>query len=133
MPSYLNGIIEIAESELKRMIKTVFSFADVFMKKVFRSMATIARRMTGMGGFFPALILILHDMTIDARSGIITEVGVAVGIKKGEESCPQKGGEHSRNDDKNNVKMFHSLRLAQTLRFKKNFCDKRLSTPHRLP
>jgi hypothetical protein len=73
----------IRECESEGMAETVLGFHQVFLHQRMGSVATVARN-KAMARNDPGIIIIAHDMTINARQGIVGKVGVTARVQKGE-------------------------------------------------
>src|SRR5438105_4306400 len=66
----LDRLVEVLERESLRVAIAVVGLADVFADAVRGGVAIVARGVIVMAGVLPAVILIPHDVAIDARLGI---------------------------------------------------------------
>ena len=93
-----DGLMKVLERERLRVHKAVFRFGRVFADKIVRNMAIIARRHAVMAGFLPTVVLLAHDMAIDASFRVVAQVGSPLGIVEGigphAEDYADEGAEH---------------------------------------
>ena len=75
-----NRLREGLQSEALGVPETVLSLDEIFRNERMRNMAVITGRHGMMAGFLPAIVLVTHDVTVNARLGVVTQVGKALGI-----------------------------------------------------
>ena len=90
-----NGFVEILQRKALGMPKAVLRLGQVFGDKVLWQMTIHACGHTMMAGLLPTVIMLAHDMAIDAGFRIATQVGQAFTIINGVRTCPS---EHAQND-----------------------------------
>ena len=83
----------ISDGEVEGVPESVFGLGLVFAKKIVRRVAIIARGDAAMARVDPAVILILHDVTIDAGLRIVGEIRRALRINEGVSADPQREAE----------------------------------------
>ena len=76
----LDRLVKTAEREIIGMPEAVRSLDGVFADRVVRRVAVVAGRDGVMARFLPAVVLLLHDVTIGAGARIVAHVGIALGI-----------------------------------------------------
>jgi hypothetical protein len=76
----LDGVWIFAAGEVEGVPEPVVSFDRVFSNDVMRSVAVVAGCGVVMARLDPSIVLLAHDVTIDAGGGIIRKVRVALGI-----------------------------------------------------
>jgi hypothetical protein len=75
---YLNRFVEVLKRESFGVAITIVGFADPFADPAFGDVAIIASRVIVMAGYLPAVVLVAHDVAIDARLRVIAHVGKPV-------------------------------------------------------
>lgn len=85
----------VAGGEIERMPETVLRLGRILADEIRRRMTVIACRHAAMAGIDPAIVLLLHDVAIHARLGIVREVGRALGIDESV-SAHAEGQAHRR-------------------------------------
>jgi hypothetical protein len=78
--SDLDGVWIFTAGEVEGVPESVIRFDCVFPDDVMRRMAVVAGCGVVMARLDPAIVLLTHDVTIDAGGGIIRKVRVALGI-----------------------------------------------------
>ena len=69
--SNADGFVEIIQGKTLRMQKTALGFDQIFSNDLFGSMAIIARGSGMVTRFFPAVVLIVHDVAVFASHRVI--------------------------------------------------------------
>ncbi len=77
-----NGLREILKRECLGMIISIARFHYIFFDQWVRHMAIIAGGGVVMAGLDPGIIILLHHMAVGACTGIIAEIGIALGINE---------------------------------------------------
>lgn len=94
----LNWLVKGASGEIKRMPKAIRCFGRILGNEPSRRVAIVASRSEAMRRFQPAIILLVHHVTVRTRSGVIGEVRSAFGIDEGvsanADSNAHRGGHH---------------------------------------
>lgn len=80
--AHADRLVEIIQRKSLGMQKTTLGFHDVFRHERFWSMAIVARGDSVMTRFLPAIVLIVHDMTVFARCRIIGQIRCTLAIPK---------------------------------------------------
>ena len=62
------------------MPETVFGLGQILPHELLRHMAIIAGGGGVVTGFFPAVEMVAHDVTVDACLGIVAQIGHAFGV-----------------------------------------------------
>ena len=99
----LDRIVKLAGGEGKRMKEAVLGFGEILGQKSGRRVTIVAGRDRAMTGFDPTIEMVLHDMAVGARSRVVSQIGCAVGIGKGEsaEPCGRAENKRKQNCEKN--------------------------------
>jgi hypothetical protein len=80
----LNWLVKVFECECQRMKEAVVGLGDPLTNWMVWEVAIIAHRDMLMARILPGVVMALHDVTVDARRGVITEVTCALTVAKGE-------------------------------------------------
>ena len=70
----LNRFVEILKGKPLGMVVTVASFGEPFSQKIVRNMTIIASRIAVMARLLPTVILIAHNMAVDASFWVAGEI-----------------------------------------------------------
>jgi hypothetical protein len=81
-----NRLWKILSSKCPRVVPAIFHFYEIFKRKRMRNVAVITGRRFVMTRFYPRIIFVIHDVTIDAGLRIITQVGSALCINESKDS-----------------------------------------------
>lgn len=82
---------KISGRKSQRVKQAVVGLGDPFAKKIVRQMAIIATGDRMVAGFFPRVVVRLHDVTVRAGLGIVGKIGSAATVIEGEHSQPEHG------------------------------------------
>ena len=64
------------------MPESVQTFGGIFADKIGRGMTIVAGSYGVVRGLYPAVVLLVHDMTIFAGGGVIAQVRVSFAVMK---------------------------------------------------
>lgn len=78
----LDRFVEVLKGETARVAIAVVGLANPLADAAFRDMAIVARGVVVMARNLPAVVLVAHDVAIDARLRIIAHVRQTVGEMK---------------------------------------------------
>lgn len=89
-----DGFVEVLERKSIRVPEAVACFRQVFAHKIVRDVAVVAGCDGMMAGLLPTVVVFAHDMALHTGTGIVAEVGRALGIPERvgaqtEDSAPQ--------------------------------------------
>ena len=87
-------VFEPTGGEIVRMPESVARLGHVFADELRRRVAVVADGDVAMTGLQPRAVLVIHDMTVCARRGIVRHVGIAARINK--RVGPDTNGESKR-------------------------------------
>lgn len=92
-----DGFVKVVQRKAFGMQKTTLRFDHILRDQLFRCMAIITRRHGVMTGFFPAVVLIVHDVAVFASRWVIRQIRCALAIPE----CVGPGHEQqsSENDE----------------------------------
>lgn len=96
---HANGIVKMARSEGKRMEKTVIGFSEILSEHVGRRVTIVASRDGTMATLDPAIEMVLHDVTIGARSRIVAQVRRTFCIDESVSAETCRATHHQRDSD----------------------------------
>jgi len=69
-----DGLMKIIQCKTLRMQKPAFGFDQIFGNELMGGMAIIARGGCMVTRFFPAVVLVIHDMAVLAGSRVIRQI-----------------------------------------------------------
>jgi hypothetical protein len=90
---------EILQRERDSMLEPVARFGEPLLGKIVGDMASITRGYGVVAGARPAVIDVVHNMTIDARSRVIREVRASPGVDERKDSKAQGYAQSDKNGD----------------------------------
>jgi hypothetical protein len=90
---------EILQRERDSMLEPIARFGEPLFGKIVGDMASITRGYGVVAGARPAVIDVVHNMTIDARSRVIREVRAASGVDERKDSKAQGYAQSDKNGD----------------------------------
>ena len=94
---YLDRLVERVGSEIIRMPKAVRGLCVIFPDEIMRRVAIVAGRNGVMARFLPAVVLLVHYVTIGARAGVVAQIGISLRIH--ERVHPDPRGQTDRDTD----------------------------------
>ena len=97
-PRNLNRLVETAERKIIRMPETVCSLCVVFSHEIVGRVTIVAGSNGMMTRFLPAVVLLVHNMAVSARSWIITQVRITFGINERIKANSQRQTNGNAND-----------------------------------
>jgi hypothetical protein len=89
----LNWPFDFLEGKRHRVMIAVEPFGRVFADEIMRRVAIVAHRHGVMARFAPSIVLLAHDMAVDAGFGVIGQIRGPARIKK---SKAAQGGRRAR-------------------------------------
>lgn len=95
----LNRLVKSAERKIIRMPEAVRSFGVIFPDNVGRRVTIVTRRDVLVARLDPAVILVVHNVAVRARRGIIAEVGITLGVNECVNADAECQSECCSNDD----------------------------------
>jgi len=90
---------EILQRERDGVFEAVARFGQPLFCKIVRDMTGITRGYGVVAGARPAVIDVVHNMTIDARSRVIREVRASPGVDERKDSKAQGYAQSDKNGD----------------------------------
>src|SRR5206468_2658 len=88
-----NRLREILQREALGVPEAVLSLDQILGDQVMGYMAVIAGGVGVMTGLLPAVVLVAHDVAVDARLGVVAQVRKALGVVDGVGACPKRGSD----------------------------------------
>ena len=107
----LNGFVKAARGEVKRMPKSVGGFGGVFPHQARRRVAIVAGGDRAMRRLQPAVVLLVHNVAIGARSRIVGQIGVALGVHERVGADPNCDPNQASHNDVSQGAEFHVLSI----------------------
>jgi hypothetical protein len=74
--------MKILQGKTFRMPEAILHFGQVFWHKLVGDMTIVTGGDGMMTGLLPTIILLTHNMAVDACSGVVGEIGDSLGIIK---------------------------------------------------
>ena len=87
---HLDRLVKILQRKRLGMQKAVLTFFIILAEKIMGQVAIVTGSGGMMTGLLPAIVLVAHDVTIDACFGVVAQIRCALGIIKGIASQPRK-------------------------------------------
>lgn len=95
----VNWVFEIPHRKGQRVEESVVSLRDPLAHGVVRQMAIVADGNMVVAGMLPRIKMVLHDVAIDARLRIITQITGTFAIAKGKRSQAEQRAEKCGEND----------------------------------
>jgi hypothetical protein len=96
---YLDRLVEFAGGKREGMKKAMIGLGEILWDQTGWRMTIIASCRGAMTGLYPAVKVILHNVTIGAGPGIVAEIGSALGINERVGADAEGEPEGDRNDN----------------------------------
>ena len=96
----LNRFVKPAGGEVKRMPEAVGSFGHVFADGSRRRMTIVASRHSAMRRLQPAVVLLVHYVTVGTSDRVVAHVGIALAIPEREHTDPDREAKPDAENDK---------------------------------
>ena len=103
----LNGVGIIAGGEIERVPETVLRLGGILAHKIRRGVTIVAGRHTPMARLDPAIVLLLHDVAIHARLGIVGEIRRALGVDEGVSTHAKRESHYRAKNNSSDGFAFH--------------------------
>jgi hypothetical protein len=84
----LNDIGKVSARKGRRMEHSVVRFRKVFRQEAVGRVAVVTHSRLTVAGFDPTIIFGTHDMTVEARTRVVGQIGRSSGIDKRKDAEP---------------------------------------------
>ena len=82
-------LVEILERKGLRMFESVLTFGEIFGDEAVGHVAIVASGYGVMAGLLPPVVLVTHDVAVDAGLRLAAQIGEPFAFPKSEPSCAQ--------------------------------------------
>ncbi len=93
-----DGFRKVLQRKSFGVIPSVFHFRKIFRREMVRQMAVVTSGSLPVACLHPRVVVILHDVAVGTGFGIVKQIRVAFGVKKGID--PQAGQNSKGNGEK---------------------------------
>ena len=94
VPFDLYRLVKSAAGEIERMPEAIRRLGRIFADQSRRRVAIVTGGDGAVRGLHPAVILLIHDVTIRARSRIVGEIRISFGVNEGVQPQPHRQAHH---------------------------------------
>ena len=100
----LNRLVKILKSKALAMPQPVLDLRQILADQIVRHVAVVAHRESVMARLLPTVVLLAHDVTVDAGGRIVGQIRPAAGLDEGEaadanEHADQRREHNARDGD----------------------------------